>query len=184
MTMMRTTAERQQVPDTPFIDGYAFARHDGGMDEHDSHLSRRLFLGAAMASGLFGRASAKAAGPAMVTWRDPGCGCCTKWVSAMRAAGFSVTMRETSDMAAVKQRLKVPAAAASCHTTLVGGLVVEGHVPASAIRSLLAKRPKGVIGIAAPGMPRGSPGMEMPDGSKDPLNLTLFDAAGRTRAFG
>jgi hypothetical protein len=119
----------------------------------------------------------------MVTWRDPGCGCCLKWVEAMQRAGFKVTVRETSDMAAVKRRLKVPDALASCHTTLVGGLVVEGHVPAGAISRLLARRPKGVIGLSAPGMPRGSPGMEMPDGSRDPLNLTLFDAAGRTRPF-
>ncbi len=101
----------------------------------------------------------------------------------MQRAGFKVTVRETSDMAAVKRRLKVPDALASCHTTLVGGLVVEGHVPAGAISRLLARRPKGVIGLSAPGMPRGSPGMEMPDGSRDPLNLTLFDAAGRTRPF-
>lgn len=86
-------------------------------------------------------------------------------------------------MTAVKRRLKVPEGLASCHTTLVGGMVVEGHVPAAAITRLLARRPRGVIGISAPGMPRGSPGMEMPDGSKDPLNLTLFDAGGRTRPF-
>lgn len=119
----------------------------------------------------------------MVTYHDPGCGCCLKWVEAMRRAGFAVTVRESSDMAAVKQRLKVPAGLASCHTTIVGGLVVEGHVPADAIRRLVARRPAGVIGISAPGMPRGSPGMEMADGSRDPLNLTLFAANGRTRPF-
>ncbi|GAA4023847.1 hypothetical protein GCM10022280_25790 [Sphingomonas swuensis] len=118
----------------------------------------------------------------MTTFRDPGCGCCHKWAAAMRKAGFTVNVRD-ADMGAVKQRLKVPEALASCHTTVVGGLVVEGHVPAAAIQRLLAARPKGVIGIAAPGMPRGSPGMEMPDGSRDPLNLTLFDAAGRSRPF-
>ena len=101
----------------------------------------------------------------------------------MRRAGFDVTLRETSDMAAVKARLKVPDAVQSCHTTQVGGLVVEGHVPADAIRKLLARRPAGVIGIAAPGMPRGSPGMEVPSGAKDPLNLTLFNAAGKTRPY-
>jgi hypothetical protein len=101
----------------------------------------------------------------------------------MRRAGFAVTVRETQDMAAVKERLKVPDSLYSCHTTMVGGLVVEGHVPAGAIRTLLARKPKGVLGISAPGMPRGSPGMEMADGSKDPLNLTLFNAAGKTRPF-
>nr|WP_314445944.1 DUF411 domain-containing protein [uncultured Sphingomonas sp.] len=148
-------------------------------------LHRRQFLGLTATGLALAAAPALAApGPAMVTWRSPTCGCCIKWVEAMRKAGFAVTVRETNDMAAVKQRLKVPDAAASCHTTLVGGLVVEGHVPADAVRTLLARRPKGVIGIAAPGMPRGSPGMEMADGSKDPLNLTLFDAAGNTRRFG
>ena len=106
-----------------------------------------------------------------------------KWVEAMRRAGFAVTVRESGDMAAVKARLKVPDAVWSCHTTQVAGLVVEGHVPAQAIRTLLKRRPAGVIGIAAPGMPRGSPGMEMADGSKDPLNLTLFGAGGQTRPF-
>lgn len=148
-------------------------------------LSRRNFVRSAAASGLLLTAAPALAAPklAMTTYRDPACGCCMKWVEAMRRAGFAVTVRESSDMLAVKRRLKVPDTLASCHTTMVGGLVVEGHVPASAIRSLLARRPKGIIGLSAPGMPRGSPGMEMPDGSKDPLGLTLFDAAGRTRPF-
>lgn len=153
------------------------------MTEIFSLLNRRQMLGLAGTGLVLVSVPSLAATPTMTTWRDPGCGCCTKWVEAMRKAGFPVTMRETSDMAAVKSRLKVPAALQSCHTTVVGGLVVEGHVPANAIRTLLAKRPKGVLGIAAPGMPRGSPGMEMPDGSKDPLNLTLFDGVGNTRAL-
>lgn len=155
------------------------------MTSIDPSLSRRHLLGLAATGVALAAAPSWAAGlPAMTTWRDPGCGCCTKWVDAMRKAGFAVTLRESQDMAAVKARLKVPASVASCHTTQVGGLVVEGHVPANVIRTLLAKRPAGVLGIAAPGMPRGSPGMEMPDGSKDPLNLTLFAASGRTRPLG
>ena len=154
------------------------------MDPLDAHLSRRLFIGGAAAASVIGTTPlAAAAPPAMTTYRSPTCGCCMKWVDAMRRAGFRVDVRESDDMAAVKTRLKVPSSVYSCHTTVVGGLVVEGHVPAAAIRTLLARRPKGVIGISAPGMPRGSPGMEMADGSKDPLNLTLFDAAGKTRRF-
>lgn len=148
--------------------------------------NRRTFLQRTGMAGLIvalPAIAAAASGPAMVTWRDPGCGCCIKWVEAMRKAGFKVTVRETSDMAAVKARLRVPEALGSCHTTQVAGLVVEGHVPAAAIRRLLARRPAGVVGVAAPGMPRGSPGMETSDGSKDPLNLTLFDAKGRSRPF-
>jgi hypothetical protein len=154
------------------------------MHETDHELNRRRFLAAcAVVGGAAAVPALAATKPAMTTWRDPGCGCCLKWVEAMRRAGFTVTVRHSADMMAVKQRLKVPEALASCHTTTVGGLVIEGHVPAAAINRLLARRPKGVVGLSAPGMPRGSPGMEMPDGSKDPLNLTLFDAAGRTRPF-
>lgn len=148
-------------------------------------LDRRAFLGATAATGMIAASPLAAApkAPVMVTYRDPGCGCCMKWVEAMRAAGFTVSVRETSDIAGVKQRLKVPDSLASCHTTMVRGLVVEGHVPAPAIRRLLAKKPAGVLGIAAPGMPRGSPGMEVPGGARDPLNLTLFSSGGTTRAF-
>ncbi len=150
-------------------------------------VNRRQWIAGGAAALLVASAARAAPRTSMVTWRDPGCGCCLGWVEAMRQAGFAVTVRETGDMAAVKARLKVPRALGSCHTTLVGGLVgglvVEGHVPAAPIRRLLAKRPAGVVGIAAPGMPRGSPGMEMPDGSKDPLNLTLFSPSGRTRPF-
>lgn len=148
-------------------------------------LNRRHVLGlTATGLALAATPALAAAPPAMTTWRSPTCGCCTKWVDAMRKAGFAVTLHETEDMAAVKKRLKVPDSVQSCHTTVVGGLVVEGHVPAQAVRTLLERRPKGVLGIAAPGMPRGSPGMETADGAKDPLNLTLFNAAGKTQRFG
>lgn len=155
------------------------------MIETLASLNRRQMLGlTASVTALTAAPALAAAPPAMTTYRSPTCGCCMKWVDAMRKAGFAVTVRESNDMAAVKPRLKVPEAVYSCHTTVVAGLVVEGHVPAQAVRTLLARKPKGVIGIAAPGMPRGSPGMEVADGSKDPLNLTVFDAAGKTRAFG
>lgn len=156
------------------------------MEKFMEQLTRRYVLGAAVAGGglLLASPLFAAKRPPMITYRDPGCGCCIKWVEAMRRAGFAVTVRETTEMMAVKRRLKVPEALASCHTTTVGPLVVEGHVPAAAILQLLAKRPAGVLGISAPGMPRGSPGMEMPDGSRDPLNLTLFSASGQTRRFG
>lgn len=155
------------------------------MHDISAPLNRRQLLGlTATGLALSAVPALAAAPPAMTTWRSPTCGCCMKWVDAMRRAGFAVTVRESQDMGAVKSRLKVPTSLYSCHTTQVGGLVVEGHVPADAIRTLLARKPKGVIGISAPGMPRGSPGMEVADGSKDPLNLTLFDAAGRIRVLG
>jgi hypothetical protein len=84
---------------------------------------------------------------------------------------------------AVKAKLGVPQSLASCHTSRVGGYVVEGHVPAAAMTRLLRTKPKDVIGIAVPGMPRGAPGMEMPDGSKDAFAVIAFDRAGKTTRF-
>ena len=154
------------------------------MTDHNL-LHRRHLLGLAAGGIALVAAPALAAPrlPAMVTWRSPTCGCCIKWVEAMRRTGFTVTVRETADMAAIKTRLKVPGSVYSCHTTEVGGLVVEGHVPAEVVRRLLARRPAGMIGVSAPGMPLGSPGMEVASGEKEPLNLTLFTAAGRTLRF-
>ena len=117
----------------------------------------------------------------MMVYKDPNCGCCHNWVEIMRRAGFEVSARDTTDMNAIKTRHKVTPALASCHTALVGGYVVEGHVPADVIRKLLAEKPK-VLGIAVPGMPVGSPGME--SGSrKDPYDVLTFDAAGKTTVF-
>jgi hypothetical protein len=121
--------------------------------------------------------------PAMRVYRDPGCGCCTAWAAVARRAGFDVTVENVADMAALKARLGVPAALASCHTTVVAGLVVEGHVPIVAIDRLLAAPPRGIIGIAVPGMPVGSPGMEAPSGEREPFSVYAFDRAGRSRRF-
>lgn len=152
-----------------------------------SKLSRRRFVGAgalaAAAAALPWGSKLLAAGPSVTTWRDPNCGCCHKWVEAMRKAGFSVTVHQTSDIMGVKAKLGVPQNLASCHTSRVGGYVVEGHVPAAAIARLLRTRQKNVVGIAVLGMPRGAPGMEMPDGSKDAFAVLAFDSAGRTSRF-
>lgn len=103
------------------------------------------------------------------------CGCCGKWAQKMREAGFNVEEIIEADMQAVKSRLGVSSAMQSCHTSEIAGYVVEGHVPAQAIKQLLQDRPR-VSGIAAPGMPSGSPGMEM--GAPEVYMLYLFDAAG------
>ncbi len=120
---------------------------------------------------------------AMTIYRDPGCGCCEEWAERARDAGFKVAVIDNSDMPAVKRQHGVPEELDSCHTTLVGGYVVEGHVPLDAVKRLLKDRPAGIRGIAVAGMPRGAPGMEMPDGSKDPFEVMAFDAAGRISAF-
>jgi hypothetical protein len=120
---------------------------------------------------------------AMTVYRDPSCGCCEAWARIARDAGHEVDLRDDPNMQAVKQRLGVPAQLASCHTTEVGGYVVEGHVPLDQVDRLLRDRPSGVRGIAVPGMPIGSPGMEVSDGSTEPFQVLAFDAAGRASVF-
>jgi hypothetical protein len=100
----------------------------------------------------------------------------------MRANGFDVKAENVEDIAAVKAKHGVPTQAASCHTSLVGGYVVEGHVPADAVKRLLSERPK-VTGIAVPGMPMGSPGMEVPSGKKDAYAVVTFDVSGKQTVF-
>ncbi len=119
----------------------------------------------------------------LVMHRDPHCGCCLAWAALAEQAGYAVRVVEEADMGVVKARLGVPEELASCHTVRVDGLVIEGHVPLAAIAALRARRPDGVIGLAVPGMPRGSPGMEMPDGSVDPYQVFAFDRFGRVSVF-
>ena len=109
------------------------------------------------------------------------CGCCAKWVEHVEKHGFTVKTIATEDMAAVKTRLKVPDALASCHTTMVGGYVVEGHVPAADIKRLLAQKPK-ARGIAVAGMPMGSPGMEHGD-HREPFATMLIGNDGKATVF-
>jgi hypothetical protein len=148
-------------------------------------ISRRALLARGMAAALamIGTPSLLRGqgGTPMMVYKDPNCGCCHNWVEIMRRAGFDVSTRDTSDMDAIKARHKVTRALASCHTALVGGYVVEGHVPADVIRKLLAEKPR-VLGIAVPGMPVGSPGMESGN-RKDPYEVLTFDAAGKTTVF-
>ncbi|MEQ1757243.1 MAG: DUF411 domain-containing protein [Vicinamibacterales bacterium] len=114
--------------------------------------------------------------------RDPGCGCCLNWVAHLERAGFKATVTESADMDTLKDSKGVPKAARSCHTATVGGYVIEGHVPAADIRRLLKERPS-VAGLAVPGMPVGSPGMESSSGRVQPYDVLTFDKAGRTAVF-
>jgi hypothetical protein len=117
---------------------------------------------------------------AMLVYKDPGCACCEKWILPMQPADFVVAVSDTPDMNPIKRRYKVPAALASCHTALVGGYVIEGHVPADLIKKLLREKPK-VLGLTVPGMVTGSPGME--GATKDPYRVLTFDAAGKTTVY-
>ncbi len=100
----------------------------------------------------------------------------------MKANGFEPTVQDLPDLSAVKMESRVPAALQSCHTAIVDGYVIEGHVPADAVRKLLAQKPTNVIGIAVPGMPIGSPGMEQGP-RKDPYEILAFDKAGKSTVF-
>lgn len=145
---------------------------------------RALMLGTAqMAAGLMVCRPATAAEtlPKITVTRDPNCGCCGAWVTHVKAAGFPVAVIEIDDVAPLKTKLGVPDALASCHTAEVGGYVVEGHVPAEAIKRLLAERPK-AIGLAVAGMPVGSPGMEVRGQAPDIYEVTIF-SAGRQNVF-
>lgn len=122
------------------------------------------------------------AGPKeMTVYRSPTCSCCEKWMDHMKTHGFTVKEIQSEEMDSVKQKLGIPKALQSCHTALVDGYVVEGHVPAEDVKKLLATKPK-IAGLAAPGMPSGSPGMEM-GGSKANFSVILFDKQGNTQTF-
>ena len=135
------------------------------------HPTRRQCLAALIASAaLPALATAK---PAVEVWKDPSCGCCQDWITHMEQSGFAVTVHETGN-AAVRARLGLPNKLGSCHTALVGGYLLEGHVPAADVRKLLQQKPK-ALGLAVPGMPVGSPGMDGPEykGRKDPYDVLL-----------
>ena len=119
--------------------------------------------------------------PVVEMTKHPQCGCCAAWANHLRAEGFEVKVTETQKMWRVKRLARIPQHLDSCHTATVGGYVVEGHVPADDIKRLLSERPN-VTGIAVPGMPIGSPGMEVSDRT-EPYDVLSFDADGRTAVF-
>ncbi len=121
--------------------------------------------------------------PSLAVFKSPTCGCFAKWNEHMTAAGYSVNSSDRTDMNAIKDEHRIPTALRSCHTALVGGYVVEGHVPADVVAKLLAEKPAGVVGIAVPGMPAGSPGMESPDGFKSPYQVLAFTKDGQSRVY-
>jgi len=121
--------------------------------------------------------------PAVIeVYKSPTCGCCSKWVEHLRAHGFTVQATDTAAMDELRAKHGVPRALRSCHTALVSGYVIEGHVPASDVQRLLSERPA-IAGLAVPGMPIGSPGMEAPSGRTVPYDVIAFDRDGKTRSF-
>ena len=137
---------------------------------------RRPFVLLAAALGVVACAQASAATIAVI--KDPNCGCCTQWVEYLRRSGFAVTVTDTPEQPQISARMGVPEALRGCHSATIDGYVIEGHVPAEDIRRLLSERPD-ATGIAVPGMPLGSPGMEQ-GGMRDAYVTVLFGARGET----
>lgn len=149
-------------------------------------LSRRRWLRTATALAaatvpVLGRAAAPL--PVLQVWKSPSCGCCNDWIAILQREGFRVQAHDTGNTA-MRARLGLPAKYGSCHTALIGGYVVEGHVPARDIRRLLAEKPD-AIGIAVPGMPVGSPGMDGPEygDRRDPYDVVLVLRDGTSRVW-
>lgn len=149
-------------------------------------MKRRQLLGAALAA-IAGAATAQTTltnkPPLLQVWKDPNCGCCGDWVKHLQSNGFLVQVIDTGNVAA-RKRLGMPDALGSCHTARVGGYVIEGHVPAADILRLLREKPD-ALGLALPGMPIGSPGMDGPEykGRRDPYDVLLVSRGGATRVF-
>ena len=146
---------------------------------------RRRFLltTTALALGATLPATAATALPTLQVWKSPTCGCCKDWIAILERDGFAVQTFDEGNTA-VRARLGLPSKYGSCHTARIGGYVVEGHVPAREIRRLLAEKPD-AIGIAVPGMPVGSPGMDGPEygGRRDPYDVLLVLRDGSSRVY-
>ena len=122
-------------------------------------------------------------GPRQITiYKTPWCGCCDGWVSHMREAGFTAQVRVVQDLASIRAEHGVPDRLASCHTGVIGGYAIEGHVPASDVARLLRERPAGARALSAPGMPAGSPGME--HAGHEPYVTWVIGADGQAEVFG
>ena len=125
--------------------------------------------------------AADTAAPVVTVYKSPTCGCCTKWVDHMRESGFEVVVNDMDDVTPLKNEVGVPNALRSCHTAVVSGYTLEGHVPADLVQKLLEEKPKNTAGLAVPGMPMGSPGMEGP--RKDAYEVVAYSADGKTRVY-
>jgi hypothetical protein len=149
-----------------------------------SMIDRRAMIGLLGGAATLPFLPAAAAPAGYVMWRDPGCGCCLEWAKRVEAAfGRKLPVVDAPNMAAVKKAQGVPAALRSCHTALIQGVVVEGHVPPEDIKRLIASKRGGVKGLAVPGMPAGAPGMDVGHNVRQRYRVFAFDAAGRQSAF-
>ncbi|RMG34929.1 MAG: DUF411 domain-containing protein [Gammaproteobacteria bacterium] len=118
----------------------------------------------------------------MTIYKNPSCGCCTKWAERLHKQGFDTEVRPVNNLEQIKRQVGVPSKLAACHTAEVGGYFVEGHVPAADIKRLLKEKPDNA-GLTTPGMPVGSPGMEVPDHAPQPYKVYAIDHQGNAQVF-
>lgn len=145
--------------------------------------NRRLLLGVGLLMGLGGSACAQTPRPRNLTvLKTPTCPCCDGWIAHMREAGFVTTVTIVENLQPIRTRRGLPDELASCHTGLIDGYLIEGHVPARDVVRLLAEKPT-AVGLAVPAMPLGSPGMETPQGHREPFATLLVLPSGATRVF-
>lgn len=161
------------------------------MIENETEMTRRSWfasitgplLGGLLIGTLRPAAAHAIAAPIPVTvYKDPSCGCCTKWVAHMASNGFTPAVKNRNDMTALKDSLGIPVSLRACHTAVAGRYLIEGHVPAADVKRLLATAPRTVLGLAVPDMPAGSPGMEM-DGRSQRFDVIAFAPAGQSHVF-
>lgn len=150
---------------------------------HQARLLRRHFVGLVAALGAAKTFATPEPAVGIQVWKDPNCGCCKDWIAHLERNGFTISVLDHGNSAA-RTRLGMPHRLGSCHTALVQGYVVEGHVPAFDIRRLLNERPT-ALGLAVPGMPIGSPGMDGPayGSRRDPYQVLLVRKDGSTTVF-
>jgi hypothetical protein len=147
-------------------------------------MTRHIYLAALLVGLVFsvGPAQAQRSTSTVQVYKSPTCGCCANWVKHLQQHGFRTQVTETDDVAAIKAQHRIPARAQSCHTAVVDGYVIEGHVPAGDVQRLLKERPA-VTGLAVPGMPIGSPGMEVPNVKPQAYDVLTFDKQGQLKVF-
>ncbi len=146
-----------------------------------THLNRRHLLASGLLLTAFSTWAAKQ--PMVEVWKDPNCGCCKDWITILQKSGFDVRVHDTGNTAA-RARLGIPEKLGSCHTGLIAGYALEGHVPVREIQRLLKEKPT-AIGLTVPGMPIGSPGMDgtVYQGRKDPFDVLLITKNGSSRIY-
>ena len=159
--------------------GPALRRRSGTMKNMKKAFTAMVIAAAVLLSGLV--AAQRAAGPTVEVFKSPTCGCCALWVKHLEANGFATKVTDVQDISTVKAKYGVPGRLQSCHTAVVNGYVLEGHVPAADVQRLLKERPA-VVGVAVPGMPVGSPGMEVGN-TVQAYNVMTVDKQGQSTVF-